>query len=136
MHRRQFVLTKTRYGSVPPGRFKYLRQAITLTGLGSPSFDDAVASAQEIYLLFQRQFPEGKLQNWSSSTFRDYPTLELSNRYFTPKKDALNMEHLPFHKTVDPHGILEAMAREGYKHTEENAVSYYARRIDDKGLQR
>jgi hypothetical protein len=107
-----------------------------LTGLGSPSFQWAITSINEIYGIFQRQLPESKLQNWSPGTFRDYPTLELSNRYFTPKKDAPNLEHIPFHKNVDPHGILEAMAHEGYKHTEENAVSYYARRVDEKGVEK
>jgi hypothetical protein len=46
------------------------------------------------------------------------------------------MVHVPFDKTVDPKGILEAMTNAGFVHGEENAVQYYIRRVDEKGRER
>ena len=46
------------------------------------------------------------------------------------------MEHIPFDDSVDPKGILEAMAATGYIHGEENVVHYYARHVDDQGQER
>ena len=38
---------------------------------------------------------------------------------------AMSMEHIPFSKVVDPHGILEDMAGADYVHGDENEVQYY-----------
>jgi hypothetical protein len=116
-------------------RYKYLRQGLSITGLGTPTFEDAISSAQEIYELFERQFSEGTLENWTPSKFRGQLALDMSNRYFTPKKDAGGMEHIPFDRLVDPCGILEEMALSGYIHGEENIVQYFTRETDDQGVQ-
>jgi hypothetical protein len=79
-----------------------------------------VKACVEIHEVFQRQFAEGRLAGWNAGKYRKYQTLDLSNRYFTPKRDAPDMEHIPFTKDVDPRGILEKMAMAGYVHGEEN----------------
>jgi hypothetical protein len=71
-----------------------------------------------------------------SSQYGDFVSLDASNRYFTPKRDAKNMAHVPFDRLVDPQGILENMATAGYVHGDENIVKYYARRIDENGAER
>jgi hypothetical protein len=119
-----------------PTRYRYLRQGLTLTGLGSATFDDAVSSAQEIYEIFQRHFSEGQLEGWHPSKHGRHLALDTSNRYFTPKRDAPNMEHLPFDDLVDPRGILEEMVKSGYVHGEENVVQYFIRDTDDQGVHR
>jgi hypothetical protein len=119
--------------SITPARYKFLRQGISITGAGTTTFDDAVKSAQEIYSLFLRQFPDGKLGHWSPATHLGQPAFDLSNRYFTPKRDAPQMEHIPFTETEDPHGILEGMAKSGYIRGEDNKVQYFTCHVDDKG---
>ena len=83
--------------------------------------------------MLKRQFPEGQLEDWTAGEFRGHCALGVSNRYFTPTKDAPNMEHIPFEKAVDPQGILENMTKAGYIHCEENVVQYYAREQNEEG---
>ncbi|KAF8871263.1 hypothetical protein BD779DRAFT_1478329 [Infundibulicybe gibba] len=75
--------------------------------------------------MFQRQFQEGALAVWETPSHQLYPTLPMSNRYLTPRRDAPHMEHIPFEAEVDPHGYLESMIKDGYIHGEENNVEYY-----------
>jgi hypothetical protein len=116
-----------------PERYKFLRQGITITGLGTPTFEKAIETAQEIYEMYKRQFEEGRLEAWSAGDFQGHRTLSPSNRYFTPRKDAPCMEHIPFDRLVDPNGILEHMTKAGYIHGEENIVQYYVREVDEQG---
>jgi hypothetical protein len=86
--------------------------------------------------MYNRSFPEGRLETFSRSEYNDHVSLDASNRYFTPKRDAKNMTHVPFDRLVDPQGILENMATAGYVHGEENIVRYFARRIEEDGTER
>ena len=126
-------LTKSR---IEGTRIRFLCQGITITGFGTPSFQQSIEGVQLIYELFQCHCPGGKLENWKPGTHRGFPTLDLSNRYFTPTRDAPNMENVPFDKLVDPFGILEGMIESGYTHGEENTVRYFTREIDEKGNER
>jgi hypothetical protein len=92
-------------------------------------------SVTDIYDIFQRQFADGKLEGWFPGVHRGHTALDASNRYLMPKKDVPDADHIPFDEAVDPHGILEAMRKTGYVHTEENVVHYYVRQIDEKGDQ-
>ena len=94
----------------------------------------------EIYGHFDRQFSEGVLDSWVRSPVdddSDFPCLNLSNRYFTPAKEAHGLEATPFPKGVDPRGILEGMARgDGlttHIHTEDNLVQYFSTKRDAEG---
>jgi hypothetical protein len=76
------------------------------------------------------------LEALNISQYNGSVSLDASNRYFTPKRDAKNMNHIPFDRLVDPQGILENMTNAGYIHGEENIVRYYARRIEEDGSER
>jgi hypothetical protein len=120
--------------SIPPNRYKFIKQGITVTGLGSSAFGDAIEATREIYKLqFSRQFADGKLESWNTTTYMGNPALDTSNRYLTPRKDAPNMVHVPFEESVDPRGILEEMAQAGHVHGEENVVQYFVQNIDREG---
>jgi hypothetical protein len=116
-----------------PEKCRFLRQGLALTGLGSATFAEAIQAAHEIYGQFDRQFVEGKLEGWSANSYSGLVGLDLSNRYFTPQKDAQDMEHIPFANAVDPYGILEGMTKLGYVHGEENEVRYYNLEADSNG---
>ena len=116
-------------------RFKYLRQGISLTGLGTPTFANALDAAQEIYKQFDRQFEEGILDHWACSSANDmFPSIDVSNRYLTPAREAGGIEETPFLKGVDPKGILQNMANGdgtvSYVHTEDNQVQYFSMQRD------
>jgi hypothetical protein len=109
---------------------------LALTGFGSAIFEDAIIAAHEIYEIFQRQFPEGKLETWNNSIYAEHSCLDMTNRYFTPKKDAREMVHIPFSEAVDPRGILEEMTTAGYTHGEENEVQYYKYNVNSDNRER
>jgi hypothetical protein len=118
--------------SIAPARYKFLRQGLSITGAGSATFAEAIKSAQEVYAQFDRQFANGKLEKWSTAKYAGYHAIDLSNRYFTPKRDAPDMEHVLFTKLVDPCSILEDMAKSNYVHGEENVVQYYTCHVDEQ----
>jgi hypothetical protein len=99
---------------------------LTITGLGTATFEEAIRSAFGLHERFQRQFPHGKLENWETSAYKDFYALELSNRYLTPRRDAPLAEHIPFSKEVDPLGFLEDAVGGDFFHSQENEVQYYA----------
>ena len=53
--------------------------------------------------------------------------LELSNRYFTPRKDTADGGELILSADIDPYGYLANAAGRALCHTEENAVLYFER---------
>ena len=53
--------------------------------------------------------------------------LELSNRYFTPRKDMAEGGELFLSVDIDPYGYLAKAAGTALCHTEENAVLYFER---------
>jgi hypothetical protein len=96
-------------------------------------------AANEIYGHFDRQFSEGILDSWDHSPVddNDFPCINLSNRYLTPTNEAHGLEAIPFHKGVDPRGILQSMAKgDGlttHIHTEDNQVQYFRMKRDADG---
>ena len=127
---------------MPTHRYKYLRQSITLTGLGSPTFSSALSAVKTIHDRFDRQFEEHALQPWTENEMVDgiSKSLDLSNRYLTPATDAGGMRDIPFLPGVDPRGILRSMAQgdgtQSYIHTEDNQVHYFSTCRDNEGARK
>jgi hypothetical protein len=96
-----------------------------LTGLSSPKFSNAVQSIQAIEDIFRRQVVEGNMELWVPSSFQGHPSIDVGNRYFTPRQHALQDRQISFRQAIDPDNILfEAMGEE-FVHTEDNEVEYY-----------
>jgi hypothetical protein len=119
-------------------QYKYLRQSISLGGLGSPTFTNAIRATKDIHRCFNRQFAEGTLEPWTEDEGAEI--VDLSNRYLTPVSEAGDMEDINFLPGVDPKGLLRDLARgDGtctYIHTEDNQVSYYNGHRDSTGNRR
>jgi hypothetical protein len=99
-----------------------------LTGLSSPKFNNAVQSIQAIEDIFRRQVVEGNMELWVPSSFQGHPSIDVGNRYFTPRQHALQDRQISFRQAIDPDNILfEAMGEE-FVHTEDNEVEYYEAR--------
>ncbi|KAK0473082.1 hypothetical protein IW261DRAFT_1423864 [Armillaria novae-zelandiae] len=113
-----------------------LSQSITVTGLGSASFDNAIATLQEIKLTAEREFKHGMLDKWSPSTCRGFPAFTLSNRYFRAMKEGGQHKAVPFSNDVDPIGILQRLGKTDVVHTEDNVVQYFKAQTDDEGKRR
>lgn len=77
--------------------------------------------------MFERNVPEASLESWSLTTasMAEGTAFEASNRYFTSKRDAPDMEPVPISPMIDPRGILESLKNGEFVHGEENQVCYY-----------
>jgi hypothetical protein len=114
-----------------------MRQGVTLVGLGTSTFDDALDAIDEIYGIFSRALPEGSLGPVDSITRNGENALHASNRLLTPTKDALNMKVVDLANGVDPRGILKAIVDEGeYLYCDDNEVKYYECKTDENGTKR
>ncbi|KAF8234249.1 hypothetical protein L208DRAFT_1262999, partial [Tricholoma matsutake] len=107
---------------------KYLHQSIALSGLGSPTFEQVILAAQEIYGHFDCQFTEEILESWNDSP-ENLTMLNISNCYLTPLTEAGVQPSILFFKGVDPQNILKNLSRgnssQAHIHTEDNQVQYF-----------
>ncbi|KIM84094.1 hypothetical protein PILCRDRAFT_68465, partial [Piloderma croceum F 1598] len=103
----------------------HLRQAVSLTGLGTEKFEQSIDAIIHIHTIFSRTFKDGLLDPWLLSAFKDHNAIDISNRYFTSHRQSPNTVQLPFHKLVDPDRILEGMVDRDIVHSEENDVQYF-----------
>ncbi|KAH9967619.1 hypothetical protein BGW80DRAFT_1462135 [Lactifluus volemus] len=117
---------------IPAHKYRFIRQGVSLTGLGTPTFTRAFQAIQIIHSHFDRHFQEGALEKQSESD-----ELCIWNRYLTPAHEAKGMQTIPFLPGVDPNGTLRNMAQEDtnypYVHTEDNQVHYFSARRDNEG---
>jgi hypothetical protein len=104
-----------------------------LTGLSSPKFDDAILSMHAIEDTFRRQAADGSMEAWVPSTFQGHPSIEVGNRYFTPRQYALQDRQISFSSAIDPDNILAESMGEEFVHTEDNEVEYYEARKEGRG---
>ena len=88
----------------------------------------------DIYALFSRSVPREKLQPCSFiDRYGKYTGIEMSSRYFSPKKDFPTSKSVPFSSDIDPKGILTRAAGTNYVHADQNVVSYYERSVASNG---
>ena len=119
-----------------PRQRSFLRQATTLSGLGSESFSRAVQSIQDIHGRFSRSFPDGCLEEWVLNQFEGHEAIDAANRFFTPRTQAKTEEILPFNPLVDPDEILATAMKQDdqFTHTMDNEVDYYECIHDNESL--
>ena len=89
--------------------------------------------------MFDRNVPEASLEPWSltAASTAQGSVFEASNRYFTSKRDAPDMEPVPISPLIDPRGILENLKKGEFLHGEENQVYYYQVNVNSlKGTKR
>jgi hypothetical protein len=105
-----------------------MRQSVMLTGLSSPKFDEAVTSVYEIQDMFRRTAVDGTMEEWTPSIFQKHLSIDIGNRYFTPRQYALQDQQIAFSPSIDPHNILTKAMGDQFVHVEENHVEYYEAR--------
>jgi len=97
-----------------------------ITGLRLNDFQKQLDMIPDITTLFTRAISEDRIQpNVIVGDLDDFSTLNASNRYFTPRKDAQNAKELTFIYDIDPHGNLTRLLGSAHVHIEENTVSYH-----------
>ena len=96
-----------------------------LTGLSSPMFKEAIASIYEIQDMFKRATVDGIMEEWTPIVFQEHLSIDVGNRYFTPRQYALQDKEIAFSASVDPDNILSEAMGDQYVHVEDNHVECY-----------
>lgn len=103
---------------------KYIRQAVTLTGLSTATFQQGVNNVAHAYMMFMNNFPDGIIESWQTSMFEGHVALEMYARYFTERRLAPQESHLEYGYMVDPDGVLSAIQGSDFIHGPDNYVEY------------
>ena len=117
----------------PNSKAKYLRQSATLTAFGDPVFNKPIENIAAIYAIFKRAVGDNLSEGAVCSMYEEFPAIDVTNRYFTPKGGADSQEIRPLTAEVDPNGYLAKVAGSTYVHTEENKVYYFEKAGNGKG---
>ena len=98
---------------------------------------DSIANIHMIHHSFFQMLPDNAMEDWLPATFENYEVIDMSNRYFTDRRDISTSEAITFKTSVDPDGILEAVTSgTEFAHTRENEVEYFEMTTDQNGQNR
>lgn len=78
----------------------------------------------QVHQVFKACLPQGSLEDWTPTYEEGHMVLEVSNRYYTAKKDLLD-EEIPFSDQVDPLSILQRQMPSYACHAGDNEVLYF-----------
>ncbi|KAL0578045.1 hypothetical protein V5O48_003950 [Marasmius crinis-equi] len=117
---------------------RYLAQSVTLSGLGLPYFEDGANAVMQIDARLGQRAGYEQMDTCSAVKPGENreDTLTASNRYFTAKHYAENLETLPLPRSIDPRGHLQRSAGKMYVYTQENVVQYERRIVYSDGNER
>ncbi|KAJ3846498.1 hypothetical protein EV368DRAFT_88927 [Lentinula lateritia] len=120
-------------GELTKKKMQHIRQSITVSGLGSKAFGGDIDSVFDLYAFFARHIPGLKFDATKGTSER--PMLEMSNRIFTPKVEAPNMNPAKVDKQMDENGVIERTnAMDAmFVYGEENIVLYGKEKTDASG---
>ncbi|KDR70811.1 hypothetical protein GALMADRAFT_144305 [Galerina marginata CBS 339.88] len=108
-------------------KYKYMRQHVEVVGMNVMNFNKAVENIGIIHGIFERQFPEGQLEQWTPKISCEMLAVETSNRIFTPSYDTDQSASLPFPKSWDTSGKLRQAMSDKYCFCKDNIVNYHVR---------
>ena len=112
---------------------KYLRQTVSITGMGNAAFDNTAVNLAQIHAIFKRTIGNQLEEHAVHSDFKGHKAIDASNRYFTPRDGKRDIESIPLGSDVDPYGFLLKAAGNTYVHTKDNKVYYYQKGANKKG---
>jgi hypothetical protein len=116
---------------------RYLRQSISLTGLGASYFESCVDGMSDVLNMFSHCIAVQKLASCSLiDSFDKYSCIDLSNCYFTARKEVTADQHVLLSSDVDPKGFLAEAAGNLYVHTTKNVVNYFVLNSTQDGAER
>ena len=108
----------------------HLRQAVSITGLGSSAFDDIVPTIEQIFFMFMQQLPLDAIDLWTPHQVHEYHAITAQTRLFTSRTQVVNVDPIPFDPLVDANENLTRLARLSsakFIHTSDNEVEYLGR---------
>ena len=125
----QEVVVSSDHTDVPylsnPNVARYLKQSMTLAGLGCTEFDEAIATIRGAYMRLTHNYAPGSMQPWQPENFHGQCMLDLSNRYLMSQHWLYPSPMVPFQPGVNPNNVIAWLAAYKFSHLEENWVGYY-----------
>jgi hypothetical protein len=107
---------------------RFIRQGLSITGLSTPSFKTATENYSKLYALFSRHIEQNTLQqSMVISDFQGHTSVDVSNRYFTPRREGIQENEISFSVEIDPSEVLTKITGTGFYHGEDNFVGYFER---------
>ncbi len=67
------------------------------------------------------------------STYKDFPSIDISNQYFSRRDQTPSEADIEFSEIVDPLDILGKLCGQAYCHSVDNSVAYYEHRATTDG---
>ncbi|KAL0960054.1 hypothetical protein HGRIS_011702 [Hohenbuehelia grisea] len=108
---------------------QFLKQGLTIGGLGNEDFAKAIHNATELFAELERAGGRAKVTPSDGLVAEGpEPSMCISNRLFTPRKENPNGIAVVMDSEIDPDGNLQSMAGEEFFYGEENAVDYMERK--------
>lgn len=105
-----------------------MKQAISLTGLGTNEFEDTIKGLAKVYELYSHSFEENRLDPWTATELSGHPAIDMATRYFTPIQDAPDKASIPFKADIDPVGLLARLMGNTFIHGSDNEVLFFKRK--------
>ncbi|KAF8575675.1 hypothetical protein K439DRAFT_1623415 [Ramaria rubella] len=101
-------------------------QYVTITGLDNISFLNSVRVIYALHDLLGKHFKDGAVDEWTSSTYHNKPSVSFSSRYLSPKAHG---DAVSINKLVDPLGLFDN-CDDQLVHNNSNVVNYYRCTLD------
>ncbi|KAK0207527.1 hypothetical protein IW262DRAFT_1302604 [Armillaria fumosa] len=106
-------------------KIRLLSQYVRISRMGSMEFENTIIALRGLQQLGEREFQEGKVEEWTQLTMQGQDTIKFSNQYFTPRSQSIKKDSIPFSMDVDPNSMLQRLAGMQWIHAEDNKVRYY-----------
>ncbi|KAF8591809.1 hypothetical protein K439DRAFT_1611077 [Ramaria rubella] len=101
-------------------------QYVAVTGLHNIAFYNSIRVIYSLHDLLGKDFKEGTVDEWMSSTYHNNPAVSFSSHYLSPKAHG---DAIPINKLVDPLGLFDK-CDDQLVHNNSNIVNYYSFRVD------
>ncbi|KAK7018721.1 hypothetical protein VNI00_018281 [Paramarasmius palmivorus] len=112
----------------------HLQQRILLSGFNTTTFADALQGLNHVDNILRLNVRDDSPPKSTPHKY-GYPSIEITNRYFTSKRLANEEDHIGIPLDIDPNGILEGLRGDSLVYTADNAVQYYQRQLVNGGQQ-
>ncbi|KAJ7705771.1 hypothetical protein B0H16DRAFT_1747080 [Mycena metata] len=119
-------------GKMEPKQAIRLAQRVEISGLGTPTFEEALGKLESAHDRIVQHFCGQDLGKLERQNSKFGCALSCSNRLFTMRADHPTEQGTEFEAGVDPLGSLEKLTTKDLFHGPDNVVKYFRRATDPK----
>ena len=109
----------------------HIQQYVAITGLNLKDFNLTMEGLEKVHRYFEDSLPNNHLEPMTPLFYDDYLAFGCHSRYFLPTCHCKSTIPHQFGPNVDPNGDLEFLSGDSHIHTEDNAVQYLEKKVDE-----